>query len=99
MLREQPSLSAWGRPAGWVPRPHVRRRAWMANTVEGLVRSHDPRRGVRTRADYRLSQVKCGEDSGLRRLGSYVGPTLRANHDSLTIALISRPPCASMLSD
>src|SRR4051794_38320913 len=60
MLREQPSLSAWGRPAGRFPRPHVRRRAWLANTVEGLVRSHDPGRGLRTRSDHRLSQMKCG---------------------------------------
>src|SRR3954467_867224 len=63
MLREQPSLSAWGRPAGWVPRPHVRRRAWLADTVEGLVRSHDPRRGLRTRPDHHLRQMKCGQDS------------------------------------
>src|SRR4051794_33872806 len=60
MLREQPSLSAWGRPAGWVPRPQVGRRPRLADTVEGLVRSHDPRRGLRTRPDHHLSQMKCG---------------------------------------
>src|SRR3954466_15759594 len=63
MLREQPSLSAWGRPAGWVPRPQVGRRPRLADPVERLVRSHDPRRGLRTRPDHRLSPVKCGEDS------------------------------------
>src|SRR3954468_23977128 len=57
MLREQPSLSAWGRPAGWVPRPHVRRRARLADTVERLVRPHDPCRGLRTRSDHHLSQL------------------------------------------
>src|SRR3954462_6505347 len=64
MLREQPSLSAWGRPAGWVPRPQVGRRAWLADTVEGLVRSHDPRRGLRTRPDHHLSQMKLGKTQG-----------------------------------
>src|SRR5215207_6902521 len=32
--------------------------------MERLVRSDDPRRGLRTRPDHRLSRVKCGEDSG-----------------------------------
>src|SRR3954469_25896867 len=44
-----------------VPRPHVRRRAWLADTVEGLVRSHDPRRGPRTRSDHHLSQMNVGK--------------------------------------
>src|SRR3954454_18537098 len=60
MLGDQPSLSAWGCPAGWFPRPHVRWRPRLADPMERLVRSDDPRRGLRTRPDHRLSQVKCG---------------------------------------
>ena len=60
MLRHQPRLSARGRPAGWLPRPQVRRRTRLADHLEGLVRPHDPRRGLRTRPDHHLTQVKCG---------------------------------------
>src|SRR5689334_25111073 len=55
VVRHRPPIHA-GRCLA--PQLHVRWRAWLTHTVEGLVRFHDPRRGPRTRPDYHLSQMK-----------------------------------------
>src|SRR3954466_10762902 len=60
VLRYQPELPARRHPAGWLSRPHVRRRARLADDLEGLGRPYEPRRRIRTRPSYHLTQVKCG---------------------------------------
>src|SRR6476619_3635978 len=66
MLCDQPGLPARRRPAGWLSRPQVRRRARLADDLERLVRPDDPHRGLRTRPDRRFIVMKCGYRSALQ---------------------------------